>query len=257
MKAPTFLSREFFATQRVKRWVLYLSIVAILLVGAWLSKGFNWEAVYRSAPFLLKGLVTSWVLALTSIGIGMVAGILLGTARLYGPVGISHIAVGFIEIIRGTPQLMIIFWVFFSYPKLIGRSIGAWPAAVTALSMISAVYLAEIFRAGLISVPRIQSENAYATGLNSRQTFVFVVLPQALRNMIPAFLAQYISLFKTTSIVYVIGLIDFFRAAVLVNNREFAPYAIYSTMAITYFLCCYTLQVIIRRLDPKYDLTTV
>jgi polar amino acid transport system permease protein len=245
------------AIQQKKERVWSLSVVAILLVGAWLSRGFHWERALPSASFLLKGLVTSWVLALSSIGIGMVAGVFLGVARLYGPVGIRHIAVGFIEIIRGIPQLMVIFWVFFTYPELTGRNIAAWPAAIISLSLIAAAYLAEVVRAGLTSIPRVQKESAYVTGLNPRQTFVFVVLPQALRNMVPALIAQFIGIFKTTSLVYVIGIIDFFRAVVLVNNREFAPYALYTTMAVVYFICCYILSVIVKKLDPKYDLTTV
>ena len=122
--------------------------------------------------------------------------------------------------------------------------------------MIAAAYLAEIVRAGLTSVHKVQTESAYVTGLNSRQIFLYIVLPQALRNMVPAFIANFVMLFKITSLVYVIGMIDFFRAVVLVNNRDLAPFALYTAMAVVYFICCYALVLLVRKLDPKYDLTT-
>ena len=102
----------------------------------------------------------------------------------------------------------------------------------------------------------MQRESAYATGLSAAQAFTRIVLPQALRNMLPALIAHFVLMFKITSLVYVIGLIDFFRAVILVNNREFAPYALYTTLAVGYFVCCYALSWLVRRLDPKYTLTS-
>jgi ABC-type amino acid transport system permease subunit len=113
-----------------------------------------------------------------------------------------------------------------------------------------------VIRAGLASVPPVQRESAYAAGLTPAQSFVFVVLPQGLRNMLPALVAHLVMMFKITSLVYVIGLIDFFRAVILVNNREFAPYALYITMGAVYFLCCWAMSLVIRRLDPKYTLVS-
>jgi glutamate/aspartate transport system permease protein len=122
--------------------------------------------------------------------------------------------------------------------------------------MIAAAYLAEVIRAGLASVPPVQRESAYAAGLTPAQSFVFVVLPQGLRNMLPALVAHLVMMFKITSLVYVIGLIDFFRAVILVNNREFAPYALYMTMGAVYFLCCWAMSLVVKRLDPKYTLVS-
>jgi ABC-type amino acid transport system permease subunit len=154
------------------------------------------------------------------------------------------------------PQLMVIFWVYFTYPALAGRTPDSSLSAIVSLSMIASAYLAEVVRAGLGSVPRSQVETAYSTGLSAGQTFAHVVLPQALRNMLPAFIAQLVMLFKTTSVVYVIGLVDFFRAIILVNNRDFAPYALYLTMAVGYFVCSFALSTVVRRLDPKYLLAS-
>jgi polar amino acid transport system permease protein len=229
--------------------------LALALGGAWLVRGFHWDVVWRSAPFLLRGLEVSWELAILSVLIGLLTGTMLAAARLYGVVGIRHAAIAYIELIRSTPQIMIIFWVYFGVPPLTGRVLNAWPAALIALSLIASAYLAEVVRAGLLSVPAVHRECAYAAGLRGATIFLHIVLPQALRNMLPALIAHIVMIFKVTSLVYLIGVIDFFRAAMLVNNRDFAPYAIYLTVALVYFCCNFALSTLIRWFDPRYTLS--
>jgi His/Glu/Gln/Arg/opine family amino acid ABC transporter permease subunit len=232
----------------------YACAVAALLLGIWSARDFGWQVVWDASPFLLRGLGVSWLLAISSVVIGMVAGIILAAARLYGIWGVRHAAVVYIEIIRAVPQIMVIFWVYFTMPVLTGAAMNAWPACILALSMIAAAYLSEVIRAGLVSVPQIHAESAYSAGLDRVATFIHIVLPQALRNMLPALIATFIMMFKLTSVVYIIGLIDFFRAIILVNNRDFAPYALYLTAGVVYFACNYSLSLVIRRFDPKYTL---
>jgi len=222
----------------------------------WIVRDFQWSVVWRTAPFLLKGLGVSCLLTIVSVTLGMLGGIVLAAARLGGAWGVRHIAVAYIEIIRATPQLMVIFWVFFTYPALTGQTMSAWEAAIISLSMIAAAYLAEVIRAGLLSLPRVQAESAKVTGLSPVQTFIHVLLPQAVRNMLPALIAHFVMIFKITSLVYMIGLTDFFRATIIINNRDIAPYALYTTMAVVYFSCSYGLSFIVRRLDPKYTLVS-
>lgn len=242
------ISKETASKERWWRLLLF----ALVLWTAWAARDQRWAVVWESAPFLLKGLATSWVLALLSIGLGSLVAVPLAAARVYGPAGVRHLAIAVIEVVRATPELMIVFWVFFAFPGLIGVAISNWTAAIAALSVIAAAYLAEVIRGGLYSVPREQWEGALSTGLSPFQTFVYVVLPQAARNMLPALVAQLVMLFKTTSLVYVIGVIEFFRAVTIVNNVAFAPYALYLTMAVGYFVCCWLLTWVVRRFDPKY-----
>lgn len=229
-----------------------LTLLALVLWGAWMTRDFRWEVVWESAPFLLEGLALSWLLAVVSIGLGMLAAVPLAAARVYGPAGVRHLATAFIEVVRATPELMIIFWVFFAFPPLIGHAVSNWTAAVAALSVMAAAYLAEVIRGGLYSVRKEQWEGALSSGLSRPQAFVYIILPQAVRNMLPALIAQLVSQFKNTSLVYVIGVIEFFRAAAIVNNAVFAPYALYTTMAIGYFISCWLLGWLVRQLDPKY-----
>jgi polar amino acid transport system permease protein len=228
----------------------------VLLAGAWAVRDFRWNVVWQAMPFLLRGLAVSWELAVLSVLIGLVAGTFLATARMYGYPGVRHAAIAYIELIRSIPQIMIIFWLFFSVPPLTGAVLDAWPAALIALSIIASAYLAEVVRAGLLSVPRVHRESAYAAGLSMTTTFLYIVLPQALRNMLPALIAHIVMIFKVTSLVYLIGLVDFFRAAMLVNNRDYAPYALYLTVALVYFVCNFFLSSLIRWFDPKYTLST-
>ena len=240
---------------RTKEWLWRGFLVGAALVLAWLARGADWGVVWRSAPLLLRGLGNSLLLTVLSVGIGIAAGTVLAFLRLYAPAGLRHAATGFIEGVRAIPQLMVIFWVFYTWPAMTGTSIPGWSAAIIALSMIASAYTAEIVRAGIQSVAVVQWESAHASGLTKLQAMRTIVLPQALHTMVPALVSQAIMMFKTTSLVYVVGVIDFFRAVIIVNNRDFAPGALYMTMAIGYFVCCYALSAIVRRLEPRYVLT--
>jgi His/Glu/Gln/Arg/opine family amino acid ABC transporter permease subunit len=237
---------------RVQERCWKLAVTAALLGMIWLARDFGWDVVWNSRAFLLKGLAMSWALALISTGVGLMAAIPLAAARTYGPVGIRHVAAATIELVRATPELMVIFWAFFAVPLLTGSAVSSWLAAIVALASIATVYLAEVIRGGLSSVSRQQWEAALASGLSEFQAFLHVVLPQALRNMVPALLAQLVMLFKATSLVAIIGVVEFFRAVSIVNNASVAPYALYTLLAVVYFVCCWLLTSIVRWLDPKY-----
>jgi polar amino acid transport system permease protein len=149
---------------------------------------------------------------------------------------------------------MIVFWVYFTLPLVTGNQVTSWNAALGSLSVIAAVYLAEVFRAGLYSVPRGQGEASAATGMSGFATFLYVVLPQAVRNMVPALIAQLVGLFKTTSLVYAIGVMEFFRSITVTNNAVFAPYELYLVLALGYFVSCFAITRVVRWFDPKYQL---
>lgn len=240
------------ATLAVKERYWRIALFGTIMLAVWMAQDLRWSVVWESAPFLLKGLGVSWLLALTSIALGALAAVPLALLRVYGPPGLRHLSVLVIEVVRATPELMVIFWIFFAFPPLIGQALSNWTAAVAALSVIAAAHLAEVVRGGLYSVSDEQWDAGRAAGLGVSQIFGYIVLPQALRNMAPALVAQFVSLFKTTSLVYVVGVIDFFRSVSIVNNTAYAPYALYVTMAVGYFLCCWLLTWIVRRFDPEY-----
>ena len=181
-------------------------------------------------------------LALPAIVLGFMLGILIGLARLSRKPWLSWPAKIYIELFRGVPLVMVIFWFWFIVPALAGKSLPEYSVALTAFVVFEAAYLAEIVRAGIQSVPRGQVEAATATGLARNMMMRHVILPQALRNMIPALVTQFIVLLKDTSLASIIGYVDLTKAAQIVNNREIRPFELYLFIAIVYWLCSYAMS---------------
>lgn len=186
-------------------------------------------------------------LALPAIVLGFLLGTLVGLARIARSPWISLPAKAYVEFFRGVPLVMVIFWFWFIIPALLGRSLPEYTVALTAFVIFEAAYLAEIVRAGIQSVPRGQVEAAMATGLKGAPMMRHVILPQALRNMIPALLTQFIVLLKDTSLASIIGYVDLTKAAQIVNNREIRPFELYLFIAVIYWLCSYAMSRYARR----------
>lgn len=244
----------FLGSERGQTIIWWLGVVIVLALAANQLRDLNWAAVAPSWFFLLKAFGRSWLLAITSISIGAAIAVPLAVMRVYGPPGIRHFAVALIEAVRATPELMILFWVYFTLPLVIDTQVSAWDAGLAALVVVAAASLAEVIRAGLYSVPSGQMEASRSSGMSPFQTFRYVILPQALRNMVPALIAQLVALFKTTSLVYAIGVMDFFRAVTVTGSAVYAPYALYFILAAGYFVSCFTITRVARRFDPKYQL---
>jgi His/Glu/Gln/Arg/opine family amino acid ABC transporter permease subunit len=181
-------------------------------------------------------------LALPAIVLGFILGTFIGLARLARARWLNLPASIYVEFFRGVPLVMVIFWFWFIIPAFLGRSLPEYGVALTAFVIFEAAYLAEIVRAGVQSVPRGQVEAATATGLNQAQMMRQVILPQALRNMIPALATQFIVLLKDTSLASIIGYVDLTKAAQIVNNREIRPFELYLFIAVVYWLCSYAMS---------------
>lgn len=190
-------------------------------------------------------------LALPAIVLGFLLGLLIGLARLSNSTWLSLPAKIYVEFFRGVPLVMVIFWFWFIVPALLGRSLPEYSVALTAFVVFEAAYLAEIVRAGIQSVPRGQVEAATATGLSRTPMMRYVILPQALRNMIPALVTQFIVLLKDTSLASIIGYVDLTKAAQIVNNREIRPFELYLFIAAVYWLCSYAMSRYAHRLESR------
>lgn len=190
-------------------------------------------------------------LALPAIVLGFLLGTLIGLARLAHSPWVSLPAKIYIEFFRGVPLVMVIFWFWFIVPALLGRSLPEYAVALTAFVIFEAAYLAEIVRAGVQSVPRGQVEAAIATGLKRAPMMRYVILPQALRNMIPALVTQFIVLLKDTSLASIIGYVDLTKAAQIVNNREIRPFELYLFIAVVYWICSYAMSRYARHIENR------
>ena len=155
------------------------------------------------------------------------------------------------EFFRGVPLVMVIFWMWFIMPIVLQTAIPEFGVALAAFVIFEAAYLGEIVRAGIQSVPRGQAEAATAVGLTGAQTMRHVVLPQALKNMIPSLVTQFIVLFKDTSLASIIGFMDLTKAAQVVNNREIRPFELYLFIAVIYWVCTYSMSRYARHLERR------
>ncbi|HEY7165878.1 MAG TPA: amino acid ABC transporter permease [Candidatus Binatia bacterium] len=194
-------------------------------------------------------------LAIPAIVLGFLLGVLIGLARLARTLWIKTAAAIYVEFFRGVPLVMVIFWFWFIIPVAVGRPLPEYSVALTAFVVFEAAYLGEIVRAGIQSVPRGQLEAASATGLTHPQTLRYVILPQALRNMIPALVTQFIVLLKDTSLASIIGYVDLTKAAQIVNNREIRPFELYLFIAVVYWLCSYGMSRYARSLENRLNRT--
>jgi polar amino acid transport system permease protein len=190
-------------------------------------------------------------LAIPAIVLGFLLGIVIGLGRLAKTRAIRVVATMYVEFFRGVPLVMVIFWFWFIIPNLMRISLPEYGIALTAFVVFEAAYLAEIVRAGIQSVARGPVEAANATGLSDRQTMRHIVLPQALRNMIPALVTQFIVLLKDTSLASIIGYIDLTKAAQIVNNREIRPFELYLFIAVIYWSVSYAMSRYAQRLERR------
>ena len=217
------------------------------------------DVIWRNLPFLMiqgflgfgKFVGGTVRLAIPAIIFGFLLGIFVGLGRLAPSRWIRVPATIYVEFFRGVPLVMVIFWMWFVVPIVLRRPIPEYWVGLIAFVIFEAAYLGEIVRAGVQSVARGQVEAAAAAGLTGSQTMRYVVLPQALKNMIPSLVTQFIVLFKDTSLASIIGFMDLTKAAQVVNNREVRPFALYLFIAVVYWVCTYSMSRYARHVEQR------
>lgn len=214
---------------------------------------FDWLFEQGTIPFLLGGLGFTLRLAAISIAISFVFGLLLALARLSRLPFVHYPAVLYIELMRSLPLLLIIFFTYYALPQLINLSLAPFTAGVVAMSAFTAALLAEIIRAGILSVNRGLVEAALASGLTSAQVMRFITLPIALRRMTPSIVSQFITLLKDTSLTAVIGILELTRRSRIISSQNYKPIPVFIVVAIIYFVVNYSLSLVSRRLEERRD----
>ena len=201
--------------------------------------------------FLVKGLRFSFELTVISMLGGTFIGTLLAMMRLSSRRWISLVAAVYVDTFRSIPLVMVILWFFLLIPMLTGRAMGAELSATITFTVFEAAYYAEIMRAGIQSIPRGQMAAGYAVGMSYAQCMRLVVLPQALRNMLPLLLTQTVILFQDTSLVYAIGAYDLLKGFEIAGKNFNRPIETYLVAAVVYFAICFGLSTVVRRLQKK------
>ncbi|MGC1559077.1 MAG: amino acid ABC transporter permease [Bradyrhizobium sp.] len=210
-------------------------------------------------PFLMKGLLFTVQITLVGVTGGVVFGSLLAVARLSQNRILSALSGAYVNLMRSIPLILVIFWVFFLVPWAIGwMTRSARPVAVGAsltiyvtFVLFEAAYYAEILRAGFRSISPGQYAACAALGLSKLNSYVYVIFPQAIRNVLPILLTQTIILFQDTSLVYVISATDLLGAASKIAQRDGRLVEMYLTVGVIYFVFCYTASQLVKRLQGR------
>ncbi len=218
---------------------------------------FDWSSVPGALPYLWQGMVLTLSMTAVAVVVGLLLGGALAVVRLSRSAFLSSLAALYVTAFRSIPLVMVLLWFYLIVPGVIKALFGNPPvniqmlSAFVAFSLFEASYYAEIIRAGIQSVSRGQSSASLALGLSPRETMRLIVLPQALRRMIPLLLTQAIILFQDTSLVYVIGLAEFFGVAYRVGNRDGTLVELLLFAGAVYFVLCFTASTLVRRLQRR------
>lgn len=208
----------------------------------------NFAAVWRSFGHLMEGLGLSLMLAVGSIAIGIVIGLIVGFA-LISKIGAVRRAAGFyVTVIRNTPILVLVLFTYFALPNL-GVQLDEIPSFVATLAIYSGAYLAEVFRAGLLSVPPGLREAGQAIGLTKTQIRTSIILPLMFRNVLPALGNTVISLFKDTSLAAVIAVPELTFQARKINIESFRVIETWLVVSLVYVSTCSLLAALFRRIE--------
>jgi putative glutamine transport system permease protein len=212
----------------------------------------NWLLNPAILTFLAGGLGVTLGLAALSIVVSFALGTLLALARLSRLPLVRWPATVYIEVMRALPVLLVILFAYLGLPNLLGVKFSPFTAAVIAMSTFTAALVAEIVRAGILSVPRGIVEAAEAQGFPATARLRLIVLPIALRRMTPALTAQFVTLLKDTSLTAVIGNLDLLRRGQIVYSEPpFQPFPVYILVALVYFAVNYGLSQIARRIEHQ------
>lgn len=200
----------------------------------------------------LGGVGLTLYLAVISLALSFIGGLVLGLLSVSRNRLLRWGSMTVIQTIRGMPLLMVIFWMFFLLPAMLGGGMTAAWTIIVALTLFTSAYMSEIVRAGITGIPKGQTEAAISTGLSHGQAMFYIILPQALRNMIPSFVNQFVSMIKDTSLAFIVGVTELTQIATQINNRTMLyPTEIFLFIAVIYFIICFAFTELSRWLERR------
>jgi polar amino acid transport system permease protein len=213
----------------------------------------------RVMPELLQGVVTTLYLTAVALVIGVILGLSASLARIYGPPWLRKLAIGYIELFRGTPLLVQLFVVYYGLPAIgslfglprFGITLDRLPAAFLTLGLNSGAYQAEYFRGAIQAVGSGQMTAARALGMTQMQAIGYIILPQALRLVLPAWSNEAVSMIKYTAVVFLIAVPDLMGKAKILSGRYFNPIEIYLTVALIYLALVTVATTIMRYIERR------
>jgi glutamate/aspartate transport system permease protein len=195
-------------------------------------------------------------LTASAIAIALPIACLFAIGRLSRHPFVYYPVTAYVNVLRSLPLLMIMFWAYYTGPMITGAPTSAYTAALIALAAFEVAYFTELVRVGLQSISSGQRDAALAVGLRPSQAMRFVILPQALRRMLPSLLSQSIIAFQDSTIASVIGVSDVFAVTNIISAREQRPIELYTALAVIFFVLCYALSRLVRSLETRVNART-
>ena len=213
----------------------------------------RFDEALRYLPFLVQGIKLTFLITLVSTSIGAAIGLLIAIARSSRFKLASALAGFYVDVMRAIPVLVLLVWVFFVMPILIGYSLTPFASGVVALSLYASAYLAEIFRAGIRSLERNQWQAGLALGMTFWQMMRRVILPQAIVRMLPPLGSMFVSLFKDSAVVSAIGVYDLMRQGLTLSLSLIRPMEVMTITAVLYFVLTYPQTIWVNYLHRRFS----
>jgi polar amino acid transport system permease protein len=208
------------------------------------------ELVQKSLPTLLEGTFVTIKLTILILALGLVLGLIIAFFQTYGNKPVRLLAGIYDRIFRSVPELVLLLLVFYGLPN-IGFRLSPFYAAVLALGLRSAAYMAQIFRGSFMSVGSDQLTAAYSLGMGEYKAFIYVIFPQAIRAFIPPFANEYAIILKDTSLAYAIGVVELLRHGQYIIAVEYKPLPIFLVIAAIYFVLTFGVARLLKMLENK------
>jgi len=230
-----------------------LALIALIAVNVKWSfiATLDFPVVWRYAAALWRGLYTTLGITFVSLALGLVAGILLAIAYRTGGRAVRSLVIAHTELWRNTPLLIQVLWIHFALPTLTGVSTSILVSGTLALTLQASAYLAEVVRGGIAAVPRSQWDAAHSLGLGTFPTWMRVILPQAIKLMIPPLVNTSFSFFKGSTILSIIGVSELMKMGSIISVHSHKPIEIFTTVGLIYLIIGFIFSRL-GRLVEKY-----
>lgn len=216
---------------------------------------FDWSVVWRYRDALALGTATTFLLTIATMAIAVPCGMVVASLRLYGVAPVRTLATAYVELFRNLPLILVVYWAFYVLPIVTGVGLSAFATGLAALALNVTAYNAETFRAGINSIRRGQLEAALALGMTRTQALRRIVVPQALRRVLPVLASTWVSLFKDTSLVSVIAVGELAYVSMQARAQTFRVLEMLTAMAAIYWLLGYPQAKLVDRIERRYAVT--
>jgi His/Glu/Gln/Arg/opine family amino acid ABC transporter permease subunit len=217
---------------------------------------FDINAVVQHLPELLRGVRLTVLLVLVALATGTVLGMIACLGKLLARGPLFWLASAYVTVMRGIPEMVVMFWIYYCGPLILNTRLSSFSAAACSMALYAGAFLAEIFRAGILAVPRGQKEAAQALGVPAFWAWAEVVLPQALRIMIPAFIGLVTLVVKVSGLASAIGVGELVHEASIVSGQNYRYLELFSAVGLAYFLLIFPLSLFAQRYERKLTLKT-